>query len=162
MERIISKVATTRINPKEVVQLKRALTAIDPIKLACSDSNSKPLQLLGDQLNPCEALRKRIEAEIKEEPAIAVGKGEIIASGVNSELDDLRVILKTGKGYLEDLKNREVERTGIPSLKIAHNNVHGFYLEVRNNHKDKVPPEWVRRQTLVNAETLHYRRVKRI
>jgi DNA mismatch repair protein MutS len=152
LERIISKVATTRINPKEVVQLKRALTAIDPIKMACANSNSKPLQLLGDQLNPCEALRKRIEIEIKDEPAIAIGKGEIIAEGVNAELDDLRVILKTGKGYLEDLKNREIERTGIPSLKIAHNNVHGFYLEVRNSHKDKVPPEWIRRQTLVNAE----------
>ena len=152
LERIISKVATTRINPKEVVQLKRALTAIDPIKQSCGDSGSKPLQLLGDQLNPCEALRKRIELEIKDEPAIAIGKGEIIAEGVNDELDELRVILKTGKGYLEDLKNREIERTGIPSLKIAHNNVHGFYLEVRNSHKDKVPPEWIRRQTLVNAE----------
>jgi len=152
LERIISKVATTRINPKEVVQLKRALTAIDPIKTACADSKSKPLQLLGDQLNPCEALRKRIEEEIKDEPAIAIGKGEIIAEGVNAELDELRVILKTGKGYLEDLKNREIERTGIPSLKIAHNNVHGFYLEVRNSHKDKVPAEWIRRQTLVNAE----------
>jgi len=152
LERIISKVATTRINPKEVVQLKRALTAIDPIKTACADSKSKPLQLLGDQLNPCEALRTRIEEEIKDEPAIAIGKGEIIAEGVNAELDELRVILKTGKGYLEDLKNREIERTGIPSLKIAHNNVHGFYLEVRNSHKDKVPAEWIRRQTLVNAE----------
>lgn len=152
LERIISKVATTRINPKEVVQLKRALTAIDPIKTACSASNSKPLQLLGDQLNRCDALRKRIETEIKDEPAIAIGKGEIIAEGVNAELDELRVILKTGKGYLEDLKNREIERTGIPSLKIAHNNVHGFYLEVRNSHKDKVPAEWIRRQTLVNAE----------
>jgi len=152
LERIISKVATTRINPKEVVQLKRALTAIEPIKEACANSGSKPLQLLGDQLNPCDVLRKRIETEIKDEPAIALGKGEIIAEGVNAELDDLRVILKTGKGYLEDLKNREIERTGIPSLKIAHNNVHGFYLEVRNSHKDKVPPEWIRRQTLVNAE----------
>ena len=152
LERIISKVATTRINPKEVVQLKRALTAIDPIKLACADSKSKPLQLLGDQLNPCVALRERIEREIKAEPAIAIGKGEIIATGVNEELDDLRAILNTGKGYLENLKNREVERTGISSLKIAFNNVFGFYLEVRNSHKDKVPEEWIRKQTLVNAE----------
>jgi DNA mismatch repair protein MutS len=152
LERIISKVATTRINPKEVVQLKRALTAIDPIKLACASSKSKPLQLLGDQLNPCDALRLRIETEIKAEPAIAIGKGEIIATGVNDELDDLRAILNTGKGYLENLKNREVERTGISSLKIAFNNVFGFYLEVRNSHKDKVPEEWIRKQTLVNAE----------
>jgi DNA mismatch repair protein MutS len=152
LERIISKVATTRINPKEVVQLKRALTAIDPIKTICADSKSKPLQLLGDQLNPCDALRLRIETEIKPEPAIAIGKGEIIADGVNEQLDDLRAILKTGKGYLENLKNREIERTGISSLKIAYNNVFGFYLEVRNSHKDKVPEEWIRKQTLVNAE----------
>ena len=152
LERIISKVATTRINPKEVVQLKRALTAIEPIKDACADSKSKPLQLLGDQLNPCDVLRLRIETEIKSEPAIAIGKGEIIATGVNEELDDLRAILNTGKGYLENLKNREVERTGISSLKIAFNNVFGFYLEVRNSHKDKVPEEWIRKQTLVNAE----------
>ena len=157
LERIISKVATTRINPKEVVQLKRALTAIKPIKAACTmpiaiGAKSKPLQLLGDQLNPCDALRLRIETEIKAEPAIAIGKGEIIATGVNKELDDLRAILNTGKEYLENLKNREVERTGISSLKIAFNNVFGFYLEVRNSHKDKVPEEWIRKQTLVNAE----------
>ncbi len=152
LERIISKVATTRINPKEVVQLKRALTAIEPIKQACESSNHQALKQLGDLLNPCDALRIRIENEIKPEPAIAVGKGEIIADGVNAELDDLRSILKSGKDYLENFKNREIERTGIPSLKVAFNNVFGYYIEVRNTHKDKVPEDWIRKQTLVSAE----------
>ncbi|MGV6860772.1 MAG: DNA mismatch repair protein MutS [Putridiphycobacter sp.] len=152
LERIISKVATTRINPKEVVQLKRALTAIEPIKVACEKANNTPLNLLSDQLNTCDALRLRIEKEIKPDPAIAIGKGEIIADGVNAELDELRTILKTGKGFLESLKEREIERTGIPSLKIAFNNVFGYYIEVRNTHKDKVPEEWIRKQTLVSAE----------
>ena len=152
LERIISKVATTRINPKEVVQLKRALTAIEPIKQACESSNHQALKQLGDLLNPCDALRIRIENEIKPEPAIAVGKGEIIADGVNPELDELRSILKSGKDYLENFKNREIERTGIPSLKVAFNNVFGYYIEVRNTHKDKVPEDWIRKQTLVSAE----------
>ncbi len=152
LERIISKVATTRINPKEIVQLKRALTAIDPIKTACSKAKSKALPLVGDQLNPCPALRERIEKEILNDPAIAVGKGQVIASGVNTELDDLRSVLNTGKEYLEAMKQREAERTGISSIKIAFNNVFGYYIEVRNSHKDKVPEEWIRKQTLVNAE----------
>lgn len=152
LERIISKVATTRINPKEIIQLKRALTAIEPIKEACSDTKSKALTLIGDQLNPCHALRERIEKEIQEDPAISVGKGPVIADGVNAELDDLRTILNSGKEYLESMKEREAERTGIPSIKIAFNNVFGYYIEVRNTHKDKVPEEWIRKQTLVNAE----------
>lgn len=152
LERIISKVATTRINPKEIVQLKRALTAIDPIKEACSKAKSKALPLIADLLNPCKALRERIEKEIDEEPAIAVGKGPVIADGLNAELDDLRAVLNTGKSYLEAMKVREVERTGISSIKIAFNNVFGYYIEVRNSHKDKVPEDWIRKQTLVNAE----------
>lgn len=152
LERIISKVATTRINPKEIIQLKRALTAIEPIKKACSAAKSKVLPLIGDQLNPCDALRDRIASEIHEDPAIAVGKGQVIANEVNDELDDLRNVLNSGKEYLEAMKEREAERTGIPSIKIAFNNVFGYYIEVRNTHKDKVPEEWIRKQTLVNAE----------
>lgn len=152
LERIISKVATTRINPKEIIQLKRALTAIEPIKKACSDAQSKVLPLIGDQLNPCTALRQRIETEIDEDPAIAVGKGQVIAGGVNAELDDLRSVLGSGKEYLENMRLREIERTGISSIRIAFNNVFGYYIEVRNAHKDKVPDNWIRKQTLVNAE----------
>jgi DNA mismatch repair protein MutS len=152
LERIISKVATTRINPKEIIQLKRALTAIDPIKTACINAQSKALPLIGDQLNPCAELRKRIEREILDDPAIAVGKGSVISEGIDAELDDLRNVLGTGKEYLENMRLREVERTGIPSIKIAFNNVFGYYIEVRNSHKDKVPEDWIRKQTLVNAE----------
>ena len=152
IERIISKVATARINPKEVVQLKRALTAIEPIKAACKATKSSPLKLLADQLNPCDALRLRIEKEIVDEPAIAIGKGQIISEGLNADLDEYRSLRYSGKEYLENLKIREIERTGIPSLKIDFNNVFGYYIEVRNTHKDKVPEEWIRKQTLVNAE----------
>lgn len=152
IERIISKVATTRINAKEVVQLKRALTAIGPIKEACLEQKSKPLNQIADKLNPCEVLKERIETELMAEPAIAVGKGKIIADGFNAELDEYRSLLFSGKEYLENLRLRESERTGIPSLKIDFNNVFGYYIEVRNTHKDKVPEEWVRKQTLVNAE----------
>lgn len=152
LERIISKVATGRINPKEVVQLKRALTAIKPIKQACEASSHQPLKQLGDVLNACDELRLRIEKELKPDPAIAIGKGEIIADNVNAELDELRSILKSGKDYIENFKQREIERTGIPSLKVAFNNVFGYYIEVRNTHKDKVPEDWIRKQTLVNAE----------
>ncbi|UKN01124.1 DNA mismatch repair protein MutS [Paracrocinitomix mangrovi] len=152
LERIISKVATGRINPKEIVQLNRALTAIEPIKAACNKAKCKPLVTIADNLNTCEALKERIQREITEDPAVAIGKGEVIAYGVNPELDDLRNILNTGKDYLENLKNREAENTGIPSIKIAFNNVFGYYIEVRNTHKDKVPAEWIRKQTLVNAE----------
>lgn len=151
LERIISKVATGRINPKEIISLKRALIAIDPIKDACNGSKSKSLKILADNLNPCAELRSRIKKEIKEDPAIAVAKGEVIATGVNKELDELRSILNSGKDYLEGIKEREMEKTGIP-IKIAFNNVFGYYIEVRNTHKDKVPEEWIRKQTLVNAE----------
>jgi DNA mismatch repair protein MutS len=152
LERIISKVATGRINPKEMISLKRALEAIVPIKDNCSSSKNKPLAIIADNLNPCDELKHRIETEISADPAIAVGKGEVIAHGVNAELDDLRAVLNTGKDYLENLKNREIEATGIASIKIAFNNVFGYYIEVRNSHKDKVPENWIRKQTLVNAE----------
>ncbi len=151
LERIISKVATGRINPKEIIALKRALTAIDPIKSACKKTKSKSLKVIADNLNPCAELRSRIEKEIKDEPAIAISKGEVVATGVNKELDELRAILNSGKEYLEGIKEREMEKTGIP-IKIAFNNVFGYYIEVRNTHRDKVPEEWIRKQTLVNAE----------
>lgn len=152
LERIISKVATGRINPKEILQLKRALTAINPIKESCKKSKNKALVIVADNLNPCEELKKRIASEIDPEAAIAIGKGEVIAHGLNPELDELRSILNSGKEYLEGLKQREIEKTGISSIKIAFNNVFGYYIEVRNSHKDKVPEEWIRKQTLVNAE----------
>ena len=152
LERIISKVATGRINPKEIIQLKRALTAIEPIKSACLTADSKAIKSIADQLNPCDELRKRIAEELIEEPAIAVGKGNVIAQGVSDELDELRRMLNNGKDYLEQLKDREAENTGISSIKIAFNNVFGYYIEVRNAHKDKVPENWIRKQTLVNAE----------
>lgn len=150
LERIISKVATGRINPKEIVMLHRALTAIDPIKEVCAKID--PLKLLAEQLNPCQSLREKIATEICEDPSIAVGKGPVIAQGVNQELDELRAILNSGKEYLEGIREREAAATGIPSVKIAFNNVFGYYLEVRNSHKDKVPDNWIRKQTLVNAE----------
>lgn len=152
LERIISKVATGRINPKEINSLKRALTAIQPIKDSCGNSQSKSLKVLADNLNPCDELKARIAKEIKEDPAVAVAKGEVIAEGVNKDLDDLRAILNSGKEYLEGIKEREAEATGIPSIKIAFNNVFGYYIEVRNTHRDKVPENWIRKQTLVNAE----------
>ena len=152
LERIISKVATGRINPKEINSLKRALTAIEPIKSSCAKSQSKSLKTIADNLNPCQELRARIEREIKEDPAVAIAKGEVIADGVNKELDELRSMLNSGKEYLEGIKEREAEATGIPSIKIAFNNVFGYYIEVRNTHKDKVPENWIRKQTLVNAE----------
>jgi DNA mismatch repair protein MutS len=152
LERIISKVATTRINPKEIVQLKRALHAIEPIKEACATADEKSLNLLSAHLNTCQALRERIQNELEEEPAIAIGKGQVIASGINAELDELRMILNSGKTYLDQMREREVERTGITSIKIDFNNVFGYFIEVRNSHKEKVPDNWVRKQTLVNAE----------
>jgi DNA mismatch repair protein MutS len=152
LERIISKVATTRINPKEIVQLKRALQAIEPIKEACATADEKSLNLLSAHLNTCQALRERIQNELEEEPAIAIGKGQVIAGGVYAELDELRLILNSGKTYLDQMREREVERTGITSIKIDFNNVFGYFIEVRNSHKEKVPDNWVRKQTLVNAE----------
>ena len=152
LERIISKVAVVRINPREVVQLKNALQAIVPIKQLCGQSDSPNLQRFAEQLNPCESIRQRIEKEIHSEPPTLVNKGCVIAAGVSTELDELRMLAFSGKDYLIQMQEREAERTGITSLKIAFNNVFGYYIEVRNTHKDKVPPEWIRKQTLVGAE----------
>ena len=152
LERIISKVAVGRVSPREVIQLKVALNAIEPIKEACQSSGDPSLVRIGEQLNCCVSIRERIAKEIKQDPPSLVNKGGIIAEGVNAELDELRTIAYSGKDYLLQIQQRESERTGIPSLKIAFNNVFGYYIEVRNAHKDKVPAEWIRKQTLVNAE----------
>ncbi len=152
LERIISKVATARISPKEVVQLKRALTAIEPIKTACENSNNKSLQKIAEQLNPCKSVIERIEKEMMPDPPYLVNKGNVIANGVNEELDELRRISGSGKDFLLQIQQRELERTGITSLKVAFNNVFGYYLEVTNSHKSKVPADWMRKQTLSNAE----------
>jgi DNA mismatch repair protein MutS len=152
LERIISKVATARISPKEVVQLKRALVALEPIKNACENSKNKSLQKIAEQLNPCKTVIERIEKEITLDPPYLVAKGNVIAEGVNAELDELRKISYSGKDYLLQIQQRETERTGITSLKVAFNNVFGYYLEVTNTHKDKVPSDWMRKQTLSNAE----------
>jgi len=152
LERLISKVAVVRINPREVVQLKKALQAIVPIKEICGQSESPNLQRFAEQLNPCESIRKRIELEMHPDPPTLVNKGGVIASGVSEELDELRILAFSGKDYLARMQEREAERTGISSLKIAFNNVFGYYIEVRNTHKDKVPADWIRKQTLVGAE----------
>ena len=152
LERIISKVAVVRINPREVMQLKHALQAIAPIKEICSQTDSPNLKRFAEQLNPCESIRHRIENEIHHDPPTLVNKGHVIAAGVSPELDELRELAFSGKDYLAKMQERESERTGISSLKIAFNNVFGYYIEVRNTHKDKVPPEWIRKQTLVGAE----------
>tara|TARA_B100001115_G_C15841608_1_gene422131 strand:+ start:619 stop:3237 length:2619 start_codon:yes stop_codon:yes gene_type:complete len=152
LERLISKVATGRINPREVVQLKRALTAIEPIQAACHSAGNNALETIAEQLNPCALIRDKIAIEVQEEPPVALAKGGVMAVGVNAELDDLRNIARSSQEHLQQILERETERTGIPSLKIAFNNVFGYYLEVRNTHKDKVPEEWIRKQTLVNAE----------
>jgi DNA mismatch repair protein MutS len=152
LERLISKVAVGRINPREVVQLKRALRAVGPIREICNDSGCLPLLQLAEQLNPCKTIADRIDSELTNDPPVQINKGNAIAGGVSSELDELRRILYSGKDYLIDLQNRESERTGISSLKVSFNNVFGYYIEVRNTHKDKVPAEWIRKQTLVSAE----------
>lgn len=152
LERLISKVATARICPREVVQLKRALNAIIPVIDYCSKSGNKSLEALASQLNPCDPIRAKIEAELQDDAPVQIIKGNVIAEGVSTELDELRAISTSAKDYLDQILKRETERTGIPSLKIAFNNVFGYYLEVRNTHKDKVPEEWIRKQTLVNAE----------
>ncbi|BAX80453.1 DNA mismatch repair protein MutS [Labilibaculum antarcticum] len=152
LERIISKVAVGRVSPREVVQLKNALLAIDPIRNYCMASGNDGLLKIGDQLNPCASVREKIQKEIHADPPNMVSKGGVIADGVCEELDDLRKISFTGKDYLLQMQMREIERTGITSLKIAFNNVFGYYIEVRNTHKDKVPEEWIRKQTLVSAE----------
>ena len=152
LERIISKVAAGRVNPREVVQLKVALNAIEPIKEACLDSDNESLRRIGDQLNICRLIRDKIEKEIELDPPVLLSKGGIISCGVNTELDELRQIAYSGKDFLLQIQQRESERTGIPSLKVNFNNVFGYYIEVRNTHKDKVPSDWIRKQTLVGAE----------
>lgn len=152
LERIISKVAVGRVSPREVVQLKVALQAIEPIKEACMQADNASLNRIGEQLNLCLSIRDRIAKEINNDPPLLINKGGVIKDGVNTELDELRQIAYSGKDYLLKIQQRESELTGIPSLKIAYNSVFGYYIEVRNIHKDKVPQEWIRKQTLVNAE----------
>ena len=152
LERIISKVAVGRVSPREVVQLKRALTALQPIKAACENAQNEALRRVGEQLDACEPLRDRIEREVENDPPQLVNKGGVIRKGVNSELDELRNIAYSGKDYLLKIQEREVQQTGISSLKIGFNNVFGYYLEVRNTFKDKVPQDWIRKQTLAQAE----------
>ncbi len=152
LERLISKVATGKINPKEVVQLKNSLEAIIPIKQLAAQSKNGALKLIGDQLHPCDLLRAKIKEMLNEEAPVHIPKGKTIADGYSEELDELRKLAFSGKDYLNKMLERETERTGISSLKIASNNVFGYYIEVRNTHKDKVPEEWIRKQTLVNAE----------
>lgn len=152
LERIISKVAVGRVSPREVVALKVALQAIEPIKAACMDADNASLNHIGEQLNICQSICDRIDREIDNDPPLLINKGGVIKSGVSAELDELRRIAYSGKDYLLQIQQRESELTEIPSLKIGYNNVFGYYIEVRNTHKDKVPAEWIRKQTLANAE----------
>ena len=152
LERIISKVAVGRVSPREVVALKVALQAIEPIKAACMDADNASLNHIGEQLNICQSIRDRIDREIDNDSPLLINKGGVIKSGVSAELDELRQIAYSGKDYLLQIQQRESELTEIPSLKIGYNNVFGYYIEVRNTHKDKVPAEWIRKQTLANAE----------
>ena len=152
LERVISKVAVARISPREVVQLKHALIAIEPIKRACLAADDPGLNRYGEQLNPCELMRNRIDNEVMSDPPHQIGKGRVMSEGVNEELDELREIAYSSKDYLARMQEQESERTGISSLKVGFNNVFGYYFEVRNTHKDKVPEEWVRKQTLVSGE----------
>ena len=152
LERILSKVAVGRVSPRELVALKVALQAIEPIKAACQEADNASLNRIGEQLNLCQSVRDRIEREIANDAPLLVNKGGVIKSGVSDELDELRRIAYSGKDYLLQIQQRESEETGIPSLKIGYNNVFGYYIEVRNTHKDKVPREWIRKQTLANAE----------
>lgn len=152
LERLVSKVAVGRINPREMVQVKNALNAIIPMKALFQQAENKMLQRFAGQLNPCDKIRERIQNEIVPDPPNAINKGKVIADGVSEELDELRKIAYSGKDYLAQLQKRESEKHGISSLKVGFNNVFGYYIEVRNTHKDKVPSEWIRKQTLVNAE----------
>lgn len=152
IERIISKAAVGRITPRELIQLKNALTLLVEVKEVCENSNETTLLRIGEQINLCPRIRDRIEREIVSDPPMQLNKGNVIARGFSQELDELRDIMTTGKDYLVDLQQREAERTGIPSLKVSFNNVFGYYIEVRNTHKDKVPQDWIRKQTLVSAE----------
>ena len=152
LERILSKVAVGRVSPRELVQLKIALEAILPIKNSCLEAQNSSLNRIGQQLDPCLLVKERIAKEIVDEPPLLINKGGVIKAGVNSELDELRKIVYSGKDYLLQIQEREIEETGIPSLKIGFNSVFGYYIEVRNIHKDNVPADWIRKQTLVNAE----------
>lgn len=152
LERLISKVAVRRVNPREVVQMKRALDALIPIKQALASSGKAVLKIIAEQLNPCSLISTRIEKEVQMEPPVQVQKGGVIADSVNADLDELRKLLYSGKDFLVQIQQREIQNTGIASLKIGYNNVFGYYLEVTNTHKNKVPPEWHRKQTLVNGE----------
>ncbi|WP_329805550.1 DNA mismatch repair protein MutS [Flavobacterium facile] len=152
LERLISKVATGKVSPREVIHLKDSLDAIIPIKTLALQSKNEALKTIGDSLHACELLREKIGSTLNPDAPVAINKGNAIAVGVNAELDDLRTISSTGKGFLAEMEKRESENTGIPSLKISFNNVFGYYIEIRNTHKDKVPTEWIRKQTLVNAE----------
>ena len=152
LERLISKVAVGRVNPREVMQLLRTLNQVQPIRSILTETKSKTLKTLSDQLNPCSELTEKITTTLHNDPPVLLGKGKVIADGFDTELDELRAISSSGKGFLDAMQQREIERTGIPSLKISYNNVFGYYLEVTNTHKDKVPEEWIRKQTLVNAE----------
>ncbi len=152
LERLISKVAVGRINPREIIQIKRALNAIVPIQKLCLQASNDALRKIGEQFNPCSLIAARIDKEIKEEAPVMINKGNVIAPGINEELDKLRNMAYSGKDYLIQMQQREIKNTGISSLKVSYNNVFGYYIEVTNAHKDKVPQEWIRKQTLVNAE----------
>ncbi len=152
MERLVTKSAMGRISPREMVQLRVALQALEPIKTICTQADEESLRAMGEKLEPCPDLRDRILREVTPDAPAALGRGPVIAHGVNATLDELRALAYSGKDYLLKIQQREIERTGIPSLKVAYNNVFGYYIEVRNTHKDKVPPEWIRKQTLVSAE----------
>ncbi|MCZ8198239.1 MAG: DNA mismatch repair protein MutS [Flavobacterium sp.] len=152
LERLISKIATGKVSPREVVHLKESLDAIIPIKSLALESKNEALKIIGDSLHSCDLLREKIKSTLNQEAPVAVAKGNAVAKGVNAELDELRAISTSGKEFLEGIEKRESEKTGISSLKISFNNVFGYYIEVRNTHKDKVPEEWIRKQTLVNAE----------
>jgi DNA mismatch repair protein MutS len=152
LERLISKIATGKVSPREVVYLKESLDAILPIKALALQSPQEAVKVIGDSLHSCDLLREKIKNTLNQEAPVAIAKGNAIAVGVNTELDELRAISTSGKEFLEGIERRESERTGISSLKISFNNVFGYYIEVRNTHKDKVPEEWIRKQTLVNAE----------
>ena len=152
LERLVSKVSVGRINPRELVHLKTALEEIEKVKILCHESGEPQLKTLAEQLNPCITIKEKISSQIVPDPPVQIQKGNVIAKGVSEELDELRDILFSGKDYLIQLQQRETERTGITSLKVSFNNVFGYYIEVRNTHKDKVPADWIRKQTLVSAE----------
>jgi DNA mismatch repair protein MutS len=160
LERMVGKVATSRINPREVQQIKRALDAIEEVRTLCLAAPNQPMNIIGDQINPCQLIRKQIGESLMEDPPVQVIKGGVMATGVSSELDELRNLAYSGKDYLIQIQQRESDRTGIPSLKIGFNNVFGYYLEVRNTHKDKVPSNGIRKQTLVTANAISLMNLK--